>query len=145
MGKLLWFRTKDRPIFEDVDTPGGERRAYQIIQNHLVSWNHQIHVLRIIYVIVGMAAISCNVLVTFGVGYFSSNAVRWISLAGSISLWMLLAFGIAQESNRMRRAWRLLNTQMLKYEAGKVGIDELINAYNEAEGIIGDVKETLLG
>jgi hypothetical protein len=51
------------------------------------------------------------------------------------------AFDLGSKANRLRRAWRRLRTELLRFENRLSTEEDLIKVYALAEEIIGDVKE----
>jgi len=111
------------------------------IRKHLNTWDWQARLLRIIHALLGIIAIACSLLVASKINTFDSELIEWLAFFAAISTGLLSGFDLGSKANRMRRAWRLLNAAKMMYEANETELKEVINAYKEAENLIGDVKE----
>jgi hypothetical protein len=110
------------------------------IENELSKWSKQITLYRSVHVALGLVAIVSSLLVAARLTVFEIPA-EWLAFSVAASVGLMLALNLGARANLMRRAWRLLNTAVLTYEhETKPDVNELIEAYAQAEAIIGDVK-----
>lgn len=113
----------------------------EILKN-LRRWEIMANLLRIIHILLGIVAITSSLLVAAKINSFDAVLIEWLAFLAALSTALLSGFNLGNKANRMRAAWRLLNTARLKYELEDTyTIGELIDCYNEAETIVGDVKE----
>jgi hypothetical protein len=110
------------------------------IETQLKKWSQQITLFRLLHVALGIVAIVSSLLVAARLTFFEIPT-EWLAFTAAVSVGLMLAFNLGAKANLMRRAWRLLNTAMLTYKhETKPDVTELIEAYAQAEAIIGDVK-----
>ncbi len=113
------------------------------IETELKKWNKQIVLFRLLHVALGMVAIVSSLLIAARLTVFEIPT-EWLAFAVAVSIGLMLALNLGARANLMRRAWRLLNTAMLTYKnETKPDVNELIEAYAQAEAILGDVKAEL--
>ena len=74
---------------------------------------------------------------------FDKEWIEWIALTAAVSTGLMTGLGLGYKGNRMRSAWRILNAAKIRYENDVVDIDTLMDKYEEAEKLIGDVKEDI--
>ena len=55
----------------------------------------------------------------------------------------MTGLGLGSKGNRMRSAWRMLNAAKIRYENEVIEKEALLDKYEEAEELIGDVKEDI--
>ncbi|MCZ7398091.1 MAG: hypothetical protein O8C62_00155 [Candidatus Methanoperedens sp.] len=103
-------------------------------------WEQQVFGLRTIHALLGMLAITSSLLVAANWGPYGIPIQR-LAFIAALSVSLLSALDIGSKANRMRRAWRRLNVAIIKFEEKVISVDELIKAYEDAEEMIGDVKE----
>ena len=113
------------------------------IETELKRWNKQITLFRLLHVALGIVAIVSSLLVAARLTILEIPT-EWLAFTAAVSVGLMLAFDLGARANLMRRAWRLLNTAVLTYRhEAKPDVNELIEAYAQAEAIIGDVKAEL--
>jgi hypothetical protein len=118
-----------------------ERKVPSEISKQLNTWDEQARLLRVIHASLGILAMACSFLVASKINSLDSGTIEWLAFFAALSTGLLSGFDLGSKANRMRRAWRLLNAAILMYEANEIEIKNVINAYKEAEKLIGDVKE----
>lgn len=119
-----------------------ESETLEQLKKRRRTWIYQGHSLRIIHALLGITAIVSSLLVAAKINSFKSEHIEWLAFTAAVSIGLLNGFDIGSKANRMIRAWRKLNTAIFRYEGSSdATIEELIKAYEEAEIIIGDVKE----
>ena len=114
------------------------------IKYQLTTWKSQTNYLRIIHALLTISATVCSFLVASKVSDQDSIVrpyIAWLSFIAAVSIGLLSAFDLGSKANRVRRAWRILNVSLMRYEKGKLPIENLLEKYLEAEEIIGDVRE----
>jgi hypothetical protein len=72
-------------------------------------------------------------------GFGGGDLARVFAFIAAISIAFLTAFNLGAKSNNTRNAWRLLNTAVLRFNEGIIGKDEVINAYESGEALIGGI------
>lgn len=119
-----------------------ESETFKELKNQCRIWKLEGSLLRTIHALLGIAAIISSLLVAAKINSFKSEQIEWLAFVAAVSVGLLNGFDIGSKANRMRRAWRKLNSAILRFEGISCnGIEEVITAYEEAEMIIGDVKE----
>jgi hypothetical protein len=94
----------------------------------------------LLHAALGIVAIVSSLLVAAKLTIFEIPT-EWLAFTAAVSVGLMLAFNLGSRANLMRRAWLLLNTAVLAYKNGaSSAVKELIEAYADAEAIIGDVK-----
>ena len=97
--------------------------------------------LRITHGALVTSATICSIIVAAKINSFDKTLIEWLSAGAAMSVALLSAFDLGLQANKMRRAWRKLNASVIRYQEGVIEVPDLINAYEEAEGLIGDIKE----
>ncbi len=109
------------------------------IKQQLNKWSQQTTFFRLIHAALGTTAIVSSLLVAAKLSVLVP--VEWLALIAAVSVGLMSGFNLGAKANSMRRAWRSLNAALLKYNYGvDTDVGHLIEAYAEAEAIIGDVK-----
>ena len=103
-------------------------------------WEQQVIGLRSINAILGIIAIFSSLLVAANWELLGVQ-IKYFAFMAAAAVSLLSALDIGSKANRMRRAWRRLNVAIIRYEENLMSKDDLIKAYEDAEEIIGDVKE----
>ena len=65
---------------------------------------------------------------------------RVFAFIAALSIALFTAFNLGAKSNNTRNAWRLLNTSVLRFNQGILEKDEVINAYENGEALIGGIS-----
>ena len=65
---------------------------------------------------------------------------RVFAFIAALTIAFLTAFNLGTKSNNTRNAWRLLNTAILRFNQGILGKNEVINAYESGEALIGGIS-----
>ena len=66
----------------------------------------------------------------------------WLMAGAGVSSALLTAFDLRAKANRTRDAWRVLRTELLRFNQSTrepVHVSRLIARYDEAERLVGDV------
>ncbi|HEX8708224.1 MAG TPA: hypothetical protein VF723_08285 [Pyrinomonadaceae bacterium] len=117
------------------------------IATQLRKWSLHARVLRISHAVLVTIATLCSVLVAARLNPFQAIPLEWIAATATISLSLMNALDLGSKSNRMRKGWRRLYAATIRFEENpktpeeKESLNNLIKVYEEAEDIIGDVKE----
>jgi hypothetical protein len=110
------------------------------IADNLKRWVWIANSLRILQVVLGILGTASALLVTT---FTEQLRVRWIkicSFTAALAIGILSAFDVGSKADSTRRAWRHLTTAILKYHSDTTfTITQLIDAYTEAEAMVGDV------
>ncbi len=110
------------------------------IEKQIKKWEQQVLPLRSINALLSMSAIIFSLLAAANLEPYR-GLTPYFAFFAAISVSLLSGLDISSKANRMRRAWRKLNVAIIKFEENCIPVCDLINAYEEAEEIIGDVKE----
>jgi len=107
------------------------------------AWSMQARFLRIGYaVLVGVAVVSA-MLAAAKLGLEEIH-IRLLAFLAAVCTGLLSSFDLGSKSNRMRNAWRMLNTAVMRFEVDPTCSEaDLLKAYEKAEEMIGGVKEQL--
>ena len=119
----------------------GARPVPDEITRNLKSWERGAGWLHFLQIVLSLAAIVSSVLVAANLG--PSRVVRVLAVCSALFTGVVSSFDPGGEANRMRNAWRLLNTALLRYQAGGTGIEQVIDAYERGEIIIGSYTVSL--
>ena len=65
--------------------------------------------------------------------------LKILACTSTASLTLLTAFNVVKKGNNSRKAWRILNAALYKYDSNVFSIEQLINDYEVGESIVGDV------
>jgi hypothetical protein len=70
-------------------------------------------------------------------------AVDPLAALAAIAIALVSTFELSAKSNNFRNGWRLLHAAIMRYEEEPdYSVEKLIEAYEQAEKLIGDVKAT---
>jgi hypothetical protein len=112
------------------------------ITNQLRTWSRLARGLRLLHAGLGISAILCSLIVAAKIHSFGAVTIEWLSFSAAGSIGLLHAFDLGAKANRMRNAWRILNSSVMRFkETDSFSKEDLIKAYEDAEKVIGDVKE----
>jgi hypothetical protein len=98
--------------------------------------------LRAIQFILGIVAILSSLAVASKIA-FDSQIVSWLAYVTALSVSLQTALNLGGKANRFRDAQRILDNQYLRYQAGKISIDDLIRAKKEGEKTIGNFSDII--
>lgn len=119
-----------------------DRKVPSEITKQLNRWNFHSRVLRISHFVLVLTATICTVLVAAKLTTFPPELVQWLAALSAVSVSLISAFDLGSKANRMKWAWRKLNSAIILFqEDQETTIKQLIKAYEKGEEIIGDVKE----
>lgn len=119
-----------------------ERKVPEKIKMQLRKTNQQAFWLRLVHALLSISSIVCSLLVAAKINSFEPVLIEWLAFMAAASVGIMSGFDLGSKANRMRRAWRRLNAAIIEFEEdSNTTIEELIEAYKDAEQIIGDVKE----
>ena len=116
-----------------------EQGTLDEIEKALERWQVQTRALRTVHAILTVAATACSLLVAAKV--LADRFVSFAAFGAALSIGLLSAFDLGSKANRLRRAWRLLRAEFLRFRENRCDAERLIDTYLIAEDIIGDVKE----
>jgi len=112
---------------------------YEILE-HLHRWSVHAEALRLLYDLLGITGTIFSLLIAMNIKQLR-RYTQWLAFAAALSFGIISAFDIGDKANRTRQAWRQLNAAVLRYQSiTDVRIEDLINEYQRAENIVGDVK-----
>jgi hypothetical protein len=112
----------------------------EILEN-LRRWAWIANSLRFTQVTLGIVATASALTVTTFTDELGTFWVKICSFLAAFCIGILVAFDIGGKANKTRRAWRHLNTAILRYQSIPASsLDNLIDSYSQAEAIVGDVE-----
>jgi hypothetical protein len=107
------------------------------ILTYLKLWGNNARGLWAFHIFLGIFATFFSLLSATGFG--GDLLSRVFAFVAALSIAFLTAFNLGAKSNNTRNAWRLLNTAILRFNEGILGKDEVINAYESGEALIGGI------
>jgi hypothetical protein len=110
------------------------------ILQYLRLWSAMARYLRIIHVSLGISATFFSALAATQIGSIDNNIAKIFAFIATVSIALMTAFNLGVKSNNTRAAWRHLNAEVMKFNQGLCKEQDVIKAYEEAEGLIGDVS-----
>ncbi len=114
------------------------------ITKQLKNWSRQAAIFRTVHLLLGIVAIMASVTVASRVVPAESFTMTMIAWLAAITAGILTSMNLETKSNNFRRAWRLLNAAVLRYQTeDDFTIKDLNADYKTGEDIIGDVKISL--
>lgn len=100
-------------------------------------WRIQAQRLRIVHVALLLAASVFSILTASDV---SGNGRSYFAVAAALSVGILSSLDAGGKANGFRNAWRHMNAAMARFQSNpSFTTEQLIQAYEEAEALIGDV------
>jgi hypothetical protein len=104
---------------------------------YLKLWGNNTRGLWAFHIFLGIFATFFSLLAATGFG--GDPLSRVFAFVAAISIAFLTAFNLGAKSNNTRNAWRLLNTAIMRFNEGIIEKDEVINAYESGEALIGGI------
>ena len=108
------------------------------ILTYLEQWGNNARILWAFFIFLGIFATFFSLLAATGFG--GDILSRIFAFIAALSIAFLTAFNLGAKSNNTRNAWRLLNAAALRYNQGIMGKDDVINAYERGETLIGGIS-----
>lgn len=106
----------------------------------LKMWNRVSGWLRYLHISIGIIAIISSVTVAARLLDVSSESMSWVAWLAAISSALLTSMNLGTKSNQTRKAWRDLNTAVLRFQNEEdFSIEKLVTAYENGEKTVGDV------
>jgi hypothetical protein len=114
------------------------------IEDRFTDWDQMALKLRVVSTCLGLIAIVCSILVASDIGELADGWRRGLAITTAIATALLTGLGLTSKSNNTRAAWRLMNAARLRYvervvENDRQAMSDLIDAYERAESMIGDI------
>ena len=110
------------------------------IASRLIVWNRSVQLLRFVQIFLGVVGVGCAIAIATFTAELSPLCLKSIAFAAALCTGLISAFDITGKANAMRRAWRHLNVQILRFDnLPDSKIDHLIDIYSQAEEMIGGV------
>ena len=124
----------------DKDLYKGTRIEKEIpeILPYLEQWGNNTRILWAFFVFLGIFATFFSLLAATGFG--GDTLSRVFAFIAALSIAFLTAFNLGAKSNNTRNAWRLLNAAVIRYNQGIMRKDDVINAYERGETLIGGIS-----
>ena len=124
----------------DKDLYKGTRIEKEIpeILPYLEQWGNNTRILWAFFVFLGIFATFFSLLAATGFG--GDILSRVFAFIAALSIAFLTAFNLGAKSNNTRNAWRLLNAAVIRYNQGIMRKDDVINAYERGETLIGGIS-----
>jgi hypothetical protein len=124
----------------DKDLYKGTRIEEEIpeILPYLEQWGNNTRILWAFFVFLGIFATFFSLLAATGFG--GDILSRVFAFIAALSIAFLTAFNLGAKSNNTRNAWRLLNAAVIRYNQGIMRKDDVINAYERGETLIGGIS-----
>ena len=114
-----------------------ERELPEILV-YLKLWGNNTRILWAFHIFLGIFATFFSLLAATGFG--GDTLSRVFAFIAALSIALFTAFNLGAKSNNTRNAWRLLNTAVLRFNQGILKKDEVINAYENGEALIGGIS-----
>lgn len=117
----------------------------------LNTWNKNSSHFAQLVAVLGILSIGGSLFVTTFLGYkddkdgsflVSNIIIKIVSLVSSMSLTAITAFNLDSRKNKIRSAWRVLNSAYFRYKTKEINMQELIKIYKECEISIGQTSFT---
>jgi hypothetical protein len=105
---------------------------------YLEQWGNNTRILWAFFVFLGIFATFFSLLAATGFG--GETLSRVFAFIAALSIAFLTAFNLGAKSNNTRNAWRLLNAAVIRYNQGIMRKDDVINAYERGETLIGGIS-----
>lgn len=146
---LKWQPSYDFSIYS-----GAKRKIPIGILMNFERWEFQANIMRLIYNILVIVSTASSIYVAMKIKDFDEilqtesdkrkkeyRFTKWAAFISAFCIGIISAFNFGEKANNFRVAWRNMHTAIIKYEElPEYSINDLIEAYNQSEKIIGDVK-----
>ena len=104
-------------------------------------WTRQVQVLRVTHSCLVIVATISSILASAGVFKDTLGIPNPLAVVAAISIGVVSAFTFGDKANNFRRAWRHLHAAIMRFEEEpEYTMEQLIQAYEDAEKLIGDVQ-----
>jgi hypothetical protein len=113
-----------------------EMEIIKKIESHCEKCSRMAFLYNIGIIGLGVTAIITSVLVSIYTGsdnLMSASTLKVLACISTISLMLLTAFNLVNQSNDTRNAWRALNSSLMLYKAGGMDLVKLIEQYQRGE------------
>jgi hypothetical protein len=113
------------------------------------NWTFQARLLRSVHICLVVVATTSSVLAAAGIGKVISppwlpGGADPLAALAAIAIGCISAFELGNKANNFRNAWRVLYAAMLRFEEEtEYTVEQLIQSYEIAEKLIGDVNVNL--
>lgn len=127
----------------DMDIQKNEEEVLIDITSKLNDWKRLANILQGLTILFGFISISSSLFITAcagALGKNDTNIIRLVAAVSAVSLALIGAFNLQGKTSNARNAWRHLNSALYRYKSNSIQIDQLINAYEEGERILGSVE-----
>lgn len=101
-------------------------------------WGNNTRILWAFHIFLGIFATFFSLLAATGFG--GDTLSRVFAFIAALTVALFTAFNLGAKSNNTRNAWRPLNTSVLRFNQGILEKDEVINAYENGEALIGGIS-----
>lgn len=109
------------------------------------SWNRQTWMLRSLSYALGFVAVVSSILVASGLGDPADQWRQIAAVVAAVSAGLLTSLRTVHRSNGLRRAWRHVQPEAIRFMEraetdDSAALDSLLAAYGRAEEMIGDAE-----
>lgn len=108
------------------------------IQRYQRTWNRGANFLQFLHALMGILAVGASLMVATFTTELGDFNTRILAFTSALAFGVVNSFNLGEKANNFRRACRRLNVELMNVQAGITSEKELIEAYKEAEDIIGD-------
>ncbi|MEA3410303.1 MAG: hypothetical protein U9R74_02055 [Pseudomonadota bacterium] len=113
------------------------------IGGYLKLWHRYAGLWQTIYTVLGVTATTASLVVASFAQDLGTSWIRTIAFVSALAIGLIGALDLRNRGKNYRAAWRHLNPIWLKFQSNNCTEEELIKAYGEAEGFIGNFDVTL--
>ncbi len=120
-----------------------EDKILKKIEGHCEKWSMIANAYVVCIIVFGVSAVSTSVLVSIYTGQetlIGVSTIKILACVSTISLAILTAFSLVDNSGNARNAWRSLNASLMLYSAGAISIEQLIEQYQKDESMMGNLS-----
>ena len=137
-----WFSNLFRHDIYDAlwhGMPINEESGVREIVPFIITWKITARRLRTFQISLGFLATFFSILTATSIGLSSDYYSKFFAFIAAVSIGLMTAFDLGTKSNNMTNAWRHLVAAVVKFNNGIIKKQAVIDAYIEAEKLIGDV------
>ena len=138
----------DKPV--PVERSAAEKALVHQLEKFRGRLNWGASLLQLLTVLIAMGAIVLSLLVAAYTGYEGKGAIgagqlKLLAFLSAVCTAIYTGFRLRSKAADLRSAFRLLTTELMRYQIGAITAEQLIDTYSKAETMIGQVEVDGLG
>ncbi|MBV8210505.1 MAG: hypothetical protein JO133_10635 [Burkholderiaceae bacterium] len=101
--------------------------------------------LQIVAVLFGLIAVASSICVATFVDEHNTVQIKILGAISAISISVMTSFQMPKKLRDLWTGWKFLNASIIRFEGGLIGLAALVDAYAQAEAMVGTMEVDLHG